>query len=471
MSFRFVSSLTLFVLAAAALSAATAVIRGPYLQSPTPTSIILRWRTDNTEASIVRYGLTRTELTATAKAEGINAEHIVFLGKLKPNTRYYYSLGAEPPPKPAAAAAEITPAAAKKAATKAANAATKAAEPAEDAPGSSPTYSFLTPPEPGTVQPTRVWVLGDPGTKGDTQRAVRDQYLKFTGKRGTELALLLGDNAYPDGTDTDYQRGIFDIYTETMRSVPFWSCLGNHDSKSANSVTQSGVYYNVFTFPTRGQAGGVPSGTEAYYSFDYANIHFISLDSHDSDRSADGAMMQWLKADLAATTRDWIVAFFHHPTYTKGTHDSDKDSDSAGRMNDMRQIFLPALEAGGVDLILTGHSHVYERSFLLDGHYGKSPTFDAATMVKQKGDVQADGTVLYRKPRARSAHAGDINVVTGSAGHAGSKTKPPALNHPAFYISLNEAGSSVVDVDGLKLTLTFLNEQGVTRDRFTITKE
>ena len=49
-----------------------------------------------------------------------------------------------------------------------------------------------------------------------------------------------------------------------------------------------------------GQAGGVPSGTEAYYSFDYANIHFISLDSHDSDRALTGAMMTWLKADLAA---------------------------------------------------------------------------------------------------------------------------------------------------------------------------
>jgi hypothetical protein len=316
-----------------------------------------------------------------------------------------------------------------------------------------------------------VWVLGDPGTKGDTQRAVRDQYYKFTDKRATDLCLLLGDNAYPDGTDTDYQKAIFEIYPETLRNVPVWSCLGNHDGKSANSITQSGVYYNAFTFPTRGEAGGVASGTEAYYSFDYANIHFISLDSHDSDRSLDGAMMTWLKADLAATKRDWIVAFFHHPTYTKGTHDSDKDSDSAGRMNDMRQNFIPVLEAGGVDLILTGHSHVYERSFLLDGHYGKSTTFNAATMVKQKGEVRADGVVVYRKPRSRTAHFGDINVVTGSAGHAGSTTKPPKLDHPAFYVSLNEAGSSVLDINGLTLSLTFLNDKGEQRDRFTNIKE
>lgn len=467
---RFTALALLFTaLSLPALRAATTIIRGPYLQSATPTSMVVRWRTDNTEASIVRYGLSRAELTSTAKAEGINTEHIVFLGKLKPNTRYYYALGAEP-------AAKAAPTTAAETTTTAANATTTTkpatvAKEAEDAPGKGPISSFVTPPEPGPAQPTRIWVLGDPGTKNDTQRAVRDVYQKFTGKRGTDLALLLGDNAYPDGTDTDYQKAIFEMYPETLRSVPFWSCLGNHDGKSANSITQSGVYYNVFTLPTLGQAGGVASGTEAYYSFDHANIHFIALDSHDSDRALDGAMMTWLKADLAATTRDWIVAFFHHPTYTKGTHDSDKDTDSAGRMNDMRQTFLPVLEAGGVDLILTGHSHVYERSFLLDGHYGKSTTFDAATMIKQKGEVRADGTVAYRKPRARAAHAGDINVVTGSAGHAGSASKPPKLNHPAFYLGLNEPGSSVVDVDGLTLTLTFLNDKGVTRDRFTITKE
>ena len=432
---RYIVAVTIALSAIFSLPAATAIIRGPYLQSATPTSMVVRWRTDNTEPSIVRYGLTRTELTTTVKAEGITTEHFVHLGNLKPNTRYYYTMGAE------------------------------------DGPGRAPTSSFVTPPESGFSQPTRVWVLGDPGTKGDTQRAVRDQYYKFTDKRATDLWLLLGDNAYPDGTDTDYQKAIFEMYPETLRTVPVWSCLGNHDGKSANSITQSGVYYNAFTFPTRGEAGGVASGTEAYYSFDYANTHFIALDSHDSDRSLGGAMMTWLKADLAATKRDWIVAFFHHPTYTKGTHDSDKDSDSAGRMNDMRQNFLPVLEAGGVDLILTGHSHVYERSFLLDGHYGKSTTFNAATMVKQKGEVRADGVVVYRKPRARTAHFGDINVVTGSAGHAGSKTKPPALNHPAFYISLNEAGSSVLDIDGLNLTLTFLNDKGEQRDRFAIIKE
>ena len=433
------------------LDAATTVVRGPYLQSATPTSMVIRWRTDMTEGSVVNFGLERNALTSVAKAEGITAEHIVPLTGLKPNTRYFYAVGA---------AAFPPPTAEKKA---------KAA--GEDAPGRAQINSFITPPAIGPAQASRFWILGDPGTKNKVQEAVRDVYYKFNDTRRTDAIILLGDNAYPDGTDADYQRAIFDMYAPILKTTPLWSCLGNHDGKSANSLTQSGVYYDIFTLPAQGQAGGVMSGTEAYFSFDYANVHFICLDSHDSDRSADGAMMQWLKADLAATQRDWIIAFFHHPTYTKGTHDSDKDSDSGGRMNDMRQIFLPVLEKGGVDLILVGHSHVYERSWLIDGHYGKSDTFNAAQHVKQKQDGRPDGQGVYRKPRARTPNFGDINIVTGSAGHAASPNKPPKLDHPAFYLSLNEAGSSVVDVDGLKLEFTFLNEKGEKRDWFTIVKE
>ena len=432
-----------------ALHAATTILRGPYLQTATPTSMVVRWRTDATEGSHVVYGTSRTEMTKSASAFGVGTEHIVQLSNLEPNTKYYYSvLGA---PRPAAAA----------------DTARKEKAPAEDAPGRAQIHSFTTPPPAGATKPTRVWFLGDAGTKNDIQRAVRDHYYKFTGSRATDLTILLGDNAYPDGTDADYQKGIFEMYPDMLRTTALWSCLGNHDGKTANSITQSGVYYDVFTFPTRGQAGGVASGTEAYYSFDYANIHFISLDSHDSERTIEGPMAQWLQADLAATKRDWIVAFFHHPTYTKGTHNSDTEKP----LIEMRQVFLPILEAAGVDLVVTGHSHVYERSFFIDGHYGKSDTFNAATFVKQKGNGRPGGDGAYRKPRTRTPHAGEVSIVTGSAGHAASPSKPPALNHPVFVTALNEAGSSVMDVDGLKLEWTFINDKGEKRDSFTIVKE
>ncbi|MCX6941968.1 MAG: metallophosphoesterase family protein, partial [Verrucomicrobia bacterium] len=418
MRFRTSFRLALFLLTTGLLPAATTLLRGPYLQLATPTSLVVRWRTDATEGSHVRYGLAKDALTSSANALGFASEHIVQLSGLQPATRYYYSVGDAPDRVP---------------------------KDGDGKPLRAEVFSFVTPPPIGAASPTRVWALGDPGTKGSSQRAVRDAYHKFNGERATDLWLMLGDNAYPDGTDADYQKALFEVYPETLRTSPLWPALGNHDGHSANSVTQSGVYYDIFTLPTRGQAGGIASGTEAYYSFDYANIHFVCLDSEDSPRAADGAMAQWLKADLAATTRDWIIAFFHHPTYSKGTHDSDRE----GRLVDMRQIFLPILEAGGVDVVLTGHSHVYERSFFVDGHYGKSADFDPALHVKQPGNGRADGDGVYRKPRGRAPHAGEVSVVSGSAGSAGSKTKPPALDHRAMCVSFNELGSVVLDIDGL----------------------
>ena len=438
MRFHCLPLLAALLLVAPALPAATTILRGPYLQSATPTSLVVRWRTDTTEGSFVRYGIVADALTETAKAFGIGTEHIVQLSELLPGRRYFYSVMGS----------------------------------AENKDGDGkvlrvPVYAFTTPPLTGPASPTRVWVLGDPGTKGSGQLAVRDAFHTFNANRAVDLWLMLGDNAYPDGTDADYQKALFEVYPETLRTSPLWPALGNHDGHSANSITQSGTYYDIFTLPTRGQAGGVASGTEAYYSFDYANIHFVCLDSHDSDRAPNGAMAQWLKADLAATTRDWIIAFFHHPPYSKGTHDSDRE----GRLVDMRQNFLPILEAGGVDVVLTGHSHVYERSFFVDGHYGPSASFDPAVHVKQPGNGRAEGDGVYRKPRGRAPHAGEVSIVSGSAGSAGSKTKPPALDHRAMCVSSNELGSVVLDIDGLRLDLTFINERAEKRDWFAIEKK
>ena len=217
---------------------------------------------------------------------------------------------------------------------------------------------------------------------------------------------MLGDNAYESGLDVEYQNAVFDMYPQTLRQSVLWPTLGNHDGAAANSSLQSGPYYDMFTLPKNAEAGGSASGTEAYYSFDYGNIHFICLESFETSRAANSAMMTWLANDLAATSQEWVVAYFHHPPYSKGSHDSDLDIE----MREMRQNALPILEAGGVDLVLTGHSHSYERSFLIDGHYGSSSTF-TQSMKKDGGSGREDGTGAYQKPgstrpmRARSTRS------------------------------------------------------------------
>jgi len=96
---------------------------------------------------------------------------------------------------------------------------------------------------------------------------VRDAYERSRGGAGTDLILTLGDNAYSDGTEREYERCFFDVYRDQLKRAILWPAFGNHDARSADSATESGVYYDLFTLPRLGQAGGVASGVEAYYSF------------------------------------------------------------------------------------------------------------------------------------------------------------------------------------------------------------
>src|SRR5215211_5031000 len=180
------------------------------------------------------------------------------------------------------------------------------------------------------------------------------------------------------------------------------------------------------------------------------------------DRSATGPMANWLRADLASSSRQWTIAFWHHPPYSKGSHDSDTDPILAA----MRQNFLPILEDGGVDLVLAGHSHAYERSFLIDGHYGTSSTFTNA-MKKDGGSGRPGESGAYNKATlGPGVHEGAVYAVAGSSGQISGGL----LNHPAMFISLNNLGSMVLDVNGNTLDAKFLRENGEVWDYFRIVK-
>jgi len=330
--------------------------------------------------------------------------------------------------------------------------------------GGDANHFFVTPPVPGTADLTRIWVLGDAGTAGPTgvnanQTAVRNAYSAFNGGGYTDLILMLGDNAYDTGTDAEYQNAVFNMYASFLPRSNLWSTIGNHDTaQSTNPDVATLPYFNIFTLPTAGQAGGLASGTEKYYSFDFGNIHFVCLDSMTSLRTGTGAMLTWLAGDLAANTRPWLIAFWHHPPYTKGSHDSDTET----QLIEMRTNALPILEAHGVDLVLTGHSHSYERSFLLGGHYGLSNTL-AGSMIKDGGSGRPAETGAYAK--ATNPYRA-VYAVAGSSGQTGGGT----LNHPAMFISLRELGSMVLDVNGSRLDATFLRDDGAIADSFTIVK-
>lgn len=406
------------------------ITRGPYLQTLTQDSVIVRWRTGFATESVVRYGTSSGSLTSTASVAGPVTEHAVTLTGLSDLTQYFYSIG--------------------------------------DTGGAlagDSSYHFNTAPIPGTAVATRFWVIGDSGTANSSAFAVRDAYKSYTAGQPSNFMLMLGDNAYNDGTDAEYQAAVFDTYPELLRQLPVWVTLGNHDGHSTDSVAQTGPYYDIFDMPPNAEAGGLPSGTEAYYSFDYGNIHFVVLESYQTDRSVGGTMMTWLEADLVINNKPWVIAFWHHPPYTMGSHNSDSET----QLIEMRQNALPLLEEWGVDLVLSGHSHSYERSMLIDGHYGVSTSLDIATMIVDVGDGKIGGFGAYGKPKGvANPHAGTVYAVAGSSGKTSGVDA--GWPHPVMVSYRQELGSMVVDVNGDQLDAVFIDSGGTVRDEFTILK-
>jgi hypothetical protein len=408
------------------------VIRGPYLQSGSPTSVVVKWRTDVATDSRVRFGLSPAHLQFAADDLDATTEHEVSLLELSPDAKYYYSVGTT--------TSEIV--------------------------GGDFSHFLITAPTEGVQKSTRIWILGDSGTNDANAANVRDAYYNFAGGRHTDLWLMLGDNAYNNGEDHEYQGAVFDMYPEMLRKSVLWPTRGNHDRGPRNEIgewSDGDAYYDVFTLPILGEAGGMASGTEAYYSFDYGSIHFICLESTSKDlRAITSPMWVWLAEDLAANDKVWTVAFWHHPPYSKGSHNSDNEAD----LLEMRERGVPLLEASGVDLVLAGHSHSYERSFLLDGHYGKSPTF-MNEMKLNSGDGRLDGDGAYQKATFGPAgHEGAVYLVAGSSG----KISGGSLDHPAMFVSFNLLGSLVLDIAGNQLHAQFLDNAGAVLDYFTIVK-
>ena len=404
---------------------AASLTRGPYLQNGTPSSVVVRWRTDAATDTLVQFGDAPGNLVSSVYSPLITTEHEITVSGLVANGLYYYAVGSS--------SAILA--------------------------GDDANHYFITFPPIGQDTSARIWVLGDAGTQTSSQIVVRDAYYGFTGTKHTDMWLMLGDNAYNVGSDSEYQGAVFNMYPTMLRKSVLFSTLGNHETAQATAYVDTYPYFGIFTLPTAGEGGGVPSGTEHFYSYDFGNIHFICLDSMTADRATNGIMANWLRSDLANTLATWIVAFWHHPPYTKGSHNSDTENE----LIQMRQNFNPILEAGGVDLALSGHSHCYERSFLIDSHYGLSGTFNATNKID--GGNGRD-TTPYNKPGGLTAHKGAVYSVAGSSGQISGGT----LNHPAMFVSLNVLGSVVLDFATNRLDFKFVNSSGIVQDYFTMIK-
>ncbi len=429
----------------APVAPAQSLLRGPYLQVGTPTSMNVRWRTTLPAKSRVRYGLAPNALTQTAVDSAEVTDHEVKLSNLMPHTKYWYSIGSL----------------------------------SDTLQGDSANYfmTVRTAGDRGSKQ--RIGVIGDCGNNSTNQKNVRDQLIGYLGDNYMDSWILLGDNAYSSGTDAEFQAEFFNIYKDRfLKQNPLYPAPGNHDYSNGNATRQldhAVPYYSLFSMPTQGEAGGYPSDTKAFYSFDNGNVHFLSLDSYGKEDSATrlydtlGAQVQWIKADLAANTnKEWVVAYWHHPPYTMGSHNSDTETE----LVKIRENFIQILERMGVDLILCGHSHDYERSKLMKGHYGNENSFDSTVHNLSSSSGLYDGSnnsCPYLKDSVANFQ-GTVYVVSGSAGQLGGAQAGYPHNAMAAYSDATHGGAMVLEVEGNRMDAKWICADGTIRDQFTLMK-
>lgn len=420
------------LLASAGVCRALALVRGPYLQQGTPSSMIVRWRTDVASESRLSYGLSLGNLADTIVQAGPTTEHEIQITGLDPYTRYYYSVGTS----------------------------------TQTLAGPDASFNFVTSPAVGARQLVRIWAIGDSGGNSVKSAEVKNEYLNFAGSHPADVWLMLGDNAYLEGTDAEYTLNVFENYPGILRNTVLWPTPGNHDltdiPESGDPVTATGPYYDAFTLPTQAEVGGVASGTETYYSFDYANIHFVSLNIYRIQSQPGTAVNDWLIADLASTDQDWVIVYLHFPAYSRGERDSDTDI----WMTRVREWSNPVIEQGGADLVLAGHSHAYERSMMIDGHYGVASTLTPANIIGS-GDGNPNGDGPYHKPLGNVPHSGTVYVVNGVGenAHAGG-----TFDHPIMVTSGTLEGSTIIDINGDLLNGYFVSRYGDILDQFQIQK-
>ena len=180
---------------------------------------------------------------------------------------------------------------------------------------------------------TKFAVIGDTGTGDKHQLAVAKQLSATRAKFPFGFVVMVGDNIYGGNTPKDFDRKFALPYKPLLDGgIKFYAALGNHDDPSER-------FYKPFNM-----------NGERYYSFKPADgVRFFALDSTYMDEK----QTKWLDDQLKASGSDWKICFFHHPPYSSGeTHGSDET---------LRTQLEPIFVKYGVNVVLTGHEHFYER--------------------------------------------------------------------------------------------------------------
>jgi hypothetical protein len=222
---------------------------------------------------------------------------------------------------------------------------------------------------PSAANSVKFAAIGDNGTGDRGQYDVANQMVRFHAKFPFDRVIMLGDNIYGGQGAQDLVKKFSQPYKALLDlGVKFYASLGNHDDPSNRQ-------YPLWNM-----------GGELYYTHATQNVRFFALDSSKVDQKE----LAWLENALKSSTEDWKICYFHHPLYSDGgTHGSSVD---------VRVVFEPLFVTYGVNVVFSGHDHIYERITPQKGIYY---FVEGASGQLRKGDA---------RPSAMTAKAFDQDM-------------------------------------------------------------
>ena len=189
--------------------------------------------------------------------------------------------------------------------------------------------SAALPNRPGSL---KFAAIGDNGTGDRPQYEVAQQMTDARSRFPFDLVIMLGDNMYGGQKPSDFIKKFEQPYAALLAAnVKFQASLGNHDRPE-------NVSYGLYNM-----------NGQRYYTYVRTNVRFVALDSTLMDRK----QLDWLDATLRDSREDWKVCYFHHPLYSNASRH--------GSSVDLRLLLEPIFLKNGVNVVFSGHDHVYER--------------------------------------------------------------------------------------------------------------
>jgi len=366
---------------------------------------------------------------------------------------------------------------------------------------------FFTTRQPRGVR-VRFAAFGDNSYGGPSDHAIAFQAYQAR----PDFIMNTGDNVYQSGLDNEYARYFFPVYNSDvagpgsgaplLRSVPYYSVLGNHDVRNKTPdggpaadfslAADSLGFYTNFHFPlgpaslrntpllgpdallsSFRAAAGARFPRMANYSYDYGDVHFLCLDSNLYVDPADAALQAWIEQDLAAASdARWKFVVYHHPCFNVGREHWEEQQ---------MRVLCPLFEKHGVDFVLSGHEHNYQRTRPL--RFQPRDAAKASALGHKDRRVAGAFTLDGRFDGAANTRPdGILYITTGAGGNVlydGDYNNDPSrwLLHDdgdARYVArmaTDRHSLTVFDIDGGELLMRQIDEYGAEIDRIRVTKK